>query len=454
MKYRSTFSLFIIALALGSAYLFYFQPRLEEKKLMEDFEKRFFRADTSDIEFLRLDAGQGPVTITRNGDSWKITKPAEYAPDLGAIKSLFNALAKGRLIKTVGNDEDLHAFGFETVHVILSLGYRGTIDVLKIAGESPSGTGHYAFSERLGKIFLVDKEFVTAMNLKPIDLREKRLFFFQPEEIGRIQLQRMIDSVELERRSDGWHMISPLPIRADSDDMEILIDSLHTQKAEAFLEWKPELANIEKKISLELHDLKGNSLGTYEMYFWGTEWNKGIIAHSPGSKEGLRVGRDFWILLDREYSQFAYRNMINIRRSDALTIRLRTEDTASFEFKKINGQWHSDHTPVPADSMGELIDAINSWKGEKLVSESRDLGNEQFVLEVEYENSTEQVVVSNFNMDYEIWGGTLFAARKGMVKKDKINYLYARSSNLETSAIVSSIDIKNIVDIARGLGNE
>jgi hypothetical protein len=31
MKYRSTFAFFINALALGSAYLFYFQPRLEEK---------------------------------------------------------------------------------------------------------------------------------------------------------------------------------------------------------------------------------------------------------------------------------------------------------------------------------------------------------------------------------------------------------------------------------------
>ncbi|KPK34257.1 MAG: hypothetical protein AMK70_08040 [Nitrospira bacterium SG8_35_1] len=230
MKYRTTLILFIIALGLAAAYFFYFQPIMKEKELIADFEKRFFRADTSEIEFLRLDTGQGPITISKSGESWKITKPAEYLPDLGAIDSLFKALAKGRLIKVVGGTEDLDTFEFKTVHVILSLGYSGTIDV------------HYAYSERLGKIFLVDKEFVTAMNLKPLDLREKRLFIFNREELGRIKLHKKNDTVEIEKRNNGWYMVSPFPMKADNDDMNTLVDTLHTQKSEAFIDWKPDLA--------------------------------------------------------------------------------------------------------------------------------------------------------------------------------------------------------------------
>jgi hypothetical protein len=450
MKYRATLILFFIALGLAAAYFFYFQPIIKEKELIADFEKRFFRADTSEIEFLRLDTGQGPITISKSGESWKITKPAEYLPDLGAIDSLFKALAKGRLIKVVGGTEDLDAFEFKTVHVILSLGYSGTIDVLRIAGESPSGAGHYAYSERLGKIFLVDKEFVTAMNLKPLDLREKRLFIFNREELGRIKIHKKNDTVEIEKRNNGWYMVSPFPMKTDNDDMNTLVDALHTQKSEAFIDWKPDLAGLERKISLELNDTNGISLGAYEVYFWGTEWDRGIVAHHPGSSEALRVRRDFWILLNREYSHFAYRNMISINPLKVRKIAFHSGGDI-FVLEKRDSLWSYENTQVPMEQILELINSLNSWKAEKLINENRDLGREHFVLEVEYEGSRSRVVVSDFNMDYEISGAMLFAARKGKVKKEKIDYLYARSANLESSAIVRSIDIENILDIVRGL---
>jgi len=453
MKYRSTLALFITALALGSAYLFYFQPRLEEKKLMEDFEKRFFRSDTSDLEFLRLDSGQGPITIVKSEDSWKITKPAEYEPDLGAIESLFSALAKGRLIKLVGDAEDLDAFGFKTVHIILSLGYKGTIDVLKIAGESPSAAGHYAFSERLGKIFLVDKEFAEAMNLKPLDLREKKLFAFKPEELGNITIKRKSDTVELEKRSDGWQMISPLPMKAGSDDMKNLVETFHTQKAEAFLEWRPELAKLERKLMLELNNTEGMSLGSYELFYWGTEWDKGIVVHRPGSKEALRVRREFWILLNDSYSSFAFRNMISIDKNKAESIKVLSGEDI-YVLEKKNDIWYFENSPVPSDAVIKLIDYLKLWKAEKLIIDDRDLGKEHFVLEVEYKDNTDRVAVTDFNMDYEISGSRMFAAKKGTVKKEKVDYLYARSSNLGSSAIVSSVDLKNILSMIQDLRNE
>jgi hypothetical protein len=453
MRYRSTVILFLIAISISGLYFLYIKPHMEEKKLMEDFAKRFFRADTADIEFLRIDAGRGPITIQKSDKSWKITKPAEYLPDLGAIESLFKALAKGRLIKLVGDAEELDAFGFKTVHIILSLGYSGTVDVLKIAGESPSAAGHYAFSERLGKIFLVDKEFVTAMNLKPLDLREKRLFIFQPEELGRIKVQRKSDTVELEKRSDGWRMISPLPMKADNDGMKNLIDTFHTQKAEAFFKWSPEFDELERKIFLELTDINGSSLGKYGIYYRGKEWDKGIVVHSPGAKEASRVRRDLWILIDGNYSSFAYRNLVPIDQKKAKRIRILSGED-NFVLEKKNGRWHYESSPLPDEAMIELIDFLKTWKAEKLITENRDLGKDQFILEVDYTDSTERVTVSDFNMDYEISGAMMFAAKKGTVKKEKIDYLYTRSSNLESSAIVRSVDIKNIINMIRGLSNE
>jgi len=145
--------------------------------------------------------------------------------------------------------------------------------------------------------------------------------------------------------------------------------------------------------------------------------------------------------------------MISIDRSKAQTIRLFSGDE-TLVFKQTGGTWHFNDAPLSAKEMLELINALNSWKAEKLFLERRDLGMDHFVVEVEYKDSTQRTAVSNFNMDYEISGAQMFGARKGRVKKEKIDFLYARSTNLESSAIVSSIDIKNILDIVRVLRDE
>jgi len=459
MKYRATIILFLISFLLAGLYFFYLQPSIEEKKLMEDFEKRFFRAETSDIEFLRLDAGRGPITISKSGQSWEITKPAKYVPDLGAIESLFKALAKGRLIKMVGNAEDLDQFGFKTTYIILSMGYKGTIDVLRIAGESPSAIGHYAFSERLGKIFLVNKEFVDAMNLKPLDLREKRLFLFDKNVLGKIKIERENDTVELEKRIDGWHMVSPAAIRASHDEIESLIETLHTQKVEAFLEWKPEFAKLKRHIYLNLSDMDGNALGAYDVYFRGKEWDKGILIHRSGENEASRVRRDFWLQLDSDHSKFVHRNLFNINQHATNKITIKS-GTDTFLLEQKDGAWYQNGSVVNNKYIQKIINVLSSWKAEKLLYEKRNLGQKQFYIEATDPNGTSWIEVTNFNMDYEIPGAMLFVIRKDdkmektaksgkVAKREKVDFLHAHSSNIDGSIIVSSANIIQIIEILK-----
>ncbi len=451
MKYGSTLFLFILSLVTAGIYFLYIQPMAEEKKIMEDFEKRFFRAETSDIEFIKLDAGRGPVTIVQKESVWRITEPAQYRPDTGVIKKIFRTLSDGRLIKVVGDKDEMERFGFDRTWVVLALGYKGSIDVLRIAGENPSSTGNYAYAERLGKIFLVNKELAVNLNLKPYDLREKRFFLFEPEALGRIRIRKREEMVELVREDGAWRMISPEVWPGSSDDIKGLIDVLHTQKASAFSPWEEELGNLPEHLSVELFDTADKSIGNYDVYFWGTEWNKGTLIHNPGSKEAARTRREFWTLLNGDHTRFMYRNLFIIYPETILNLSLLSGHDR-YLIENRDNIWLLNGRPVAGEKIMKLMNILNSWKAVKLVKEDRSPGREQFKIEVTTSEGTKKVVVSDFNMDHEISGSKMFIPKEpGGPETKKIDYWYSRATDLKSGAVVSSIDIEEIINEVKNL---
>jgi hypothetical protein len=443
----------IILSITASVYFFYIKPAAEEKRLMADFEKRFFRADTSDIEFIRLDAGRGPVTIEKTPSGWMITRPYRKLPDMGSINKIFSTLSHGRLIKIVGDESRLNEFGFDRTWVVLALGFRGRIDVLQIAGENPAGTGNYAYAERLGKIFLVNKELARELNLKPFDLREKRLFLFDPAELGEIIIRRKSDTIIIRRGGDSWVMTSPVQSPASMDEVTHLIEVLNTQKAQEFIKWKKDFESLTRRMHVTLKDIKGNEIGDYELYFWGTEWFKGIVAHKPGSEEALRTRRDFWMELEGDHSHYMYRNLLAFDPAKAGKIVIRDGDN-EYVMTNESGQWKLNGSPLSSLKTNNIMKELLSWKAVKLINEDRDLGQTRVSITVTGDGYTRHVTVTNFNMDHEISGSKMFIPEEpGKPKNRKIDYLYTRTDNLKQSAIISSIDLEKILNAVRGGAN-
>jgi len=451
MRNRSTLLLFLSAMLIAGIYFLYVRPAAQEKRLMEDFEKRFFRADTSDIEFIRLDAGRGPVTITQTASGWKITEPEPQLPDEGVISRMLETLSKGRLIKVVGDKDDLEKFGFDKTWVVLALGYKGKIDVLRIGGENPSSTGNYAFSERLGKVFLVNRELAMDLNLKPYDLREKRFFIFKPAELGRIRINKKGLVTELVNRDGRWLMMLPEKWEGSKDDIEGLVHALHTQKSVEFIPWKAEYSRLPEKLHLELYDRADGLIGSYDVYFWGTEWYKGILMHVPGSSEAGRTRREFWELLSSDYSEFMYRNLFRVDSRELTAIKITTGETV-YTLEKRTGEWFMNGSPVSAEAVDSLVTDLNNWKAVKLIDEERSLGKAQYKIVISSGSGTEKIEISNFNMDYEISGAKMFVpVESGSPEMKKIDYWYTRSSNLKKGAIASSIDIEKIISSIKKL---
>lgn len=453
MRYRTTVVFFAVAVTLAAAYFLYVGPAMEEKRLIEDFQKRFFLADPRDIDFIRLDAGDGPVDIAQRPSGWMVIRPGEYMADQGVVNKFLETLANGRLLKVVGSAEDAGRFGIEKPQIVIGLAFADKLDVLSIGDRNPASTGYYAYSERLGRVFLVNKEFVKGIYLKLYDLREKRLFHFEPKEIERIRIKRPKDTVELVKRDGSWRMLSPLAGRVDAREVEGLIEVLFTQKAEEFLERMPELDGPEH-ILLEITGKGDGRIASADVYFWGKGGNRGALVHSPGSEEATRTRRDFWLLLEGESSAFMYRNVLDVDSERVKTIRF-SWDGESHLFEKKGGRWFSNGAAVDADRVASMIKSLNSWKAKKLIREERFLGKKQFRVEVEAEGGVSTLEVSNFNMDHEVSTSGMFVhIDPGRPGTEKVDYWFARSSNLDYAAIVSSLELKKIKEQIEGLADE
>lgn len=454
MRYRSTIALFLLTLVLAGFYFLYLKPKAAERGQIEDFERQFFRADPKEIEFIRIETGDGTVDVVRTGDEWVIEKPKRYRPDRQALSKMFDALSQGRLIKVVGSAGERKTFGLDRPYIIVSLGFSGKTDVLEIADKSPTAKGYYAYNRRFGKVFLVNEEFVRDFNLDLYDLREKRLFPLDRDAITRVRVKRARDTIDVAKDVDAWIMKSPVAGQASPEDVERLVQTIAVQRAAGFVDWTPELSRLPRRLSLEVFDGRTRRLDAADVYYWGTGGDHGALVHRAGSPEAARTSRDFFNLLDGDASLFRSRGLFNASPDDVVKISV-TEEETTHVIEKKDG-WKKDGVPVPEKKVLSLIEFLRDMKAVKLLQESRPLGKTRFVFEVRTATSASRLEVTNFSMDREMSTSAMFVPVKPGAPggRKKVDYWYALSRNLGTGVVVTSLDIDNIREQMRKLDDE
>lgn len=443
-RYRTSIILLVIALLVGAGYFFKFEPMMEERRLLEDFQKRFFRSNPEDIRMVRIRLGTGGVDVARESSGWVVA--GKYKADRGAIERFFEVLASGRILKTVGHTSDRKKFGFDRPELKIVLAFADRVESLEIAGKNPSGSGYYAYSKELGRIFLVNEELARDLRLGTFELREKRFFPVEAGAIGKIVLKRKHGTMELKRTDAGWHVEGPLKGEGSSADIEWLLDIVTTQRAEGFVGWKPEYGKLPGHLEMRLFDRDMRPMDGADIYYWGTEWNRGTLVHRGGSQEAARTRREFWNNINTDVSVFLKRNLFAVEREEISGININWSE-GDFRMMRDGQGWRYGDKPVPEDKAAELLDHILRWRAKKLVREDRELGKEQFSIRMTTLGGlTESVVVSDFNMDYEVSSTPLSApVEPGSMERAKVDFWYTRSSSLEYGAITSSLDLKGII---------
>jgi hypothetical protein len=457
VRYRRTLALFIIALILGVVYFLYLKPAYEEKRLIAELRKRFFRSDTTGIDYIRIQAGtEPPYELKRRDGRWWITSPGLFMPDEGTLAMFMKTLSDGKVLKVVGSAGSLPEFGINKIYSVIAIGYRGNIEVLQVGEENPAGTGNYAFSERLRTVFLIDKETARHLYLKLYDIREKRLFPYSREQIDAISIERKEGEVELVRSGNGWFLRKPVLFRADENEMDTFLEILTTQKAEAFFPWSAELEGLKKIIRIGLRDRRGRVLSSGELRYWGTEWDKqAVFRRDDRPGEVMRVSRAFWLLLSSHASRFADGRVFAIEDREAVKgISIKYEGK-EYRFERTGNEWRFGKRLFQYHEIYPLIDAVRRLSYEKLFFEKDYRFREPFfTLTVYTTHGDQRLRVGRVDVEKEVTSSFMFVPVKpGSPEKRRVRYWLSESNLNSYKGVINSEQIREIVESARKYEN-
>ncbi len=453
MSYKKIITLSVIAILLGGLYFGYLKPYFKGKRLIAELQHKFFRADTSDIDYIRIQVGtEPPYTLKKTPRGWKIVSPDILEPDHGAVEFFLKTLSKGKALKVVGHTMSLPDFGMGELYAVIAIGYRGTIEILKLGGENPAKTGHYALSESLKTVFLIESETARHLYVRLHDMREKRIFPYQKESIHEIIIERQDTTLDFVRSADGWLMRKPVRFKADNAEVDRLLEIMITQKAEDFFKWNQEVEDLKRIINIKLMDIQGNIISRGELRYWGTEWNKqAVFRKDDHPQEALRVSRDFWLNLDHHPSWYADKSVFNgIGNNQIKRLTVRHEDD-EFILEKSGEKWLYNGRVYEQQDIQFIIDEVLRMKFERLFFNKRFKPElPVFEVKVYTDRDVQRLRVYKVDVRKEVTSSYMFVTGVPGVSSTRPVYFWlAEKNGLSYQAVVTSEQIMVLKEALR-----
>ena len=171
-------------------------------------DKTVVAFDREKLAKLELESPKGAVTLTREGEQWKITAPQALPADSSVVGTL---LFQIRELKAQGFLDGVQM----TPTVKLSLWETGatTPKVLTLAPSPETRGGQpsaYAAVAGQAQTVLVDAKVLAELSKSATDLRDRALFTIDTKEIGRVRIKSAEGVAVLERQGEtGWKMVEP-----------------------------------------------------------------------------------------------------------------------------------------------------------------------------------------------------------------------------------------------------
>ena len=257
MKFRTTL-IAALLLALFGAYVYFFEfKKAEEEKKQEEEEKQVFSIDWEKLEGLEITNAHGTFLVEKREaeaeegspadaqqTEWRITEPLQADADDSAINGMVNNLKGVKLEQVVTESpESLEYYGLKEPEIRIALRVAEGVEAprpLLVGAKSPIGSNSYAMWEGDEKVLLLSTHLNPQFDKGLYDLRHKKIFAFNREDVERLRILRSGDpEMELAKEGDRWEIVLPFRARASETEVDQILNKLTTLKAEKFVDEAP-----------------------------------------------------------------------------------------------------------------------------------------------------------------------------------------------------------------------
>ncbi len=241
MKFKSTWILIALFLALGAYMVFVEEPAHQARQEAGEKEGLVFPdLEVEAVTALSLESRRGAVRVLRGeGNRWAVTEPVEDRADDGKVRTLLSSLKNLKAQREVaGPDADVTAFGLQEPEVVVRVGEG---EALSIGALNPAGDSRYL---RLGDgpVRIVDQSAVSGFLVEPDDLRSKNVLDAFPwESLATVEIRPAEgEPLRLAKHEGAWRIEAPIAAEADPEEAKKVAEKLRWTRIEGFLDPEPE----------------------------------------------------------------------------------------------------------------------------------------------------------------------------------------------------------------------
>jgi hypothetical protein len=183
-----------------------------EKRNIDFLLKTLFEFEEKDATAIKIQSEKETVqTIRLDKDQWVIKSPKETAADMATIRSLLFDLKEAKLTEFIKLSTDApEAFGLDKPKRSFTL---KTDDgkFIDIQFGNTNLNGDQVFAKRTGEsaVFSVSKETTKKLFRSFHELRNKKLFKFEAEDINKIVIETQQTLFEMQKSGSKWSLLKP-----------------------------------------------------------------------------------------------------------------------------------------------------------------------------------------------------------------------------------------------------
>ena len=361
------------------------KPADDTTKASTDTPPSILKLDESTINKLELKKkGADPIVLTKNSSgTWQITQPRPLNADqstVSGVLSTLSSLDSERLVE--GKATDLKQYGFDQSALEVDITENDNkAQKLLLGDETPAGSAVYAMLAGDPRVFTMASYHKTSIDKSLDDLRDKRLLAVSADKVSRVELIRKNQEIEFGRNKDGWQILRPAPLRADSVQVGELVSKL----TEARMDLSGSGTDPKKATAAFAHATPvatakvTDQSGTQELQ---VRKDKDTYYAKSSAVEGTyKVDSSLGQALDQGLDQFRNKNLFDFGHNEPGKIELHNDSKAYF-LSKVGPDWWSNGKKMDADSVQDLVAKL------------RDLAASTFV-DSGFANPTIQITVTS-----------------------------------------------------------
>lgn len=441
MKFKGTLFLLIAAAIVACFYFFFVLPHGREMRLREELSRKFFRADTNQVEFMRIINDKGAFDLVRDDNrAWRLKSPRSLPADQKTIDGILEAIRGGRIQKIISTDLSRRSeYGLNTPQTVIALGYGGAIDELALGGVNPAGSGQYAFAQGVNAIFLVDPKISRAVTVGLYELRSKTLFAFDPDAVTDISIASKSQTLRFQKKGEVWEIIQPVRKQASNTAVQAYLAGFTAQRAdEVFDENTPAAGPADDALSISLKSADGDAPVVIDLIRKGVKGGQGIIGHQRGLPQSGRLSREFWDFARRNAESFIVKNVFQFDEENLRSIEV-TKGKDRYVLQKEGGEWllagrRSNHSAVM-----NFLWFLKAWNADIILA-MEDTGMKQDALSLEILLKGEH----GSNMGALKVYGKMEGRSPGHTADGLVEQFYAVSLALREPFLVNSLDLRKV----------